>query len=257
MITPFFFFGFDVVPQSAEEINVPLKKIGKMMLLSIILAVVFYSMVVFSIGYVFNSAEISESISGSGLVTADAMAKAFGGAAMAKVMIIGGMCGIITSWNSFLIGGSRALYSMADSYMIPTRMSMVSKKNKSPYAAIILISVLSIIAPFFGKTMLIWIVDSANFACCIAYCLVSISFLVIRKKYPNMERPYKIKHPVFVGVAAIILSASIVLMYLIPGTGVTLVWQEWIIVGGWCLLGLSFFIWSKFRYKEKFATNIE
>ena len=32
------------------------------------------------------------------------------------------MCGIITSWNSFLIGGSRAMYSMAESYMIPKHL---------------------------------------------------------------------------------------------------------------------------------------
>ena len=41
VITPFFFIGFDVIPQAAEEINVPLKKIGKMMILSVVLAVVF------------------------------------------------------------------------------------------------------------------------------------------------------------------------------------------------------------------------
>lgn len=29
VVTPFFFIGFDVIPQAAEEINVPLKKIGK------------------------------------------------------------------------------------------------------------------------------------------------------------------------------------------------------------------------------------
>lgn len=34
-MTPFLFIGFDVIPQAAEEINVPYKKIGKIMLLSI------------------------------------------------------------------------------------------------------------------------------------------------------------------------------------------------------------------------------
>ena len=63
--------------------------------------------------------EILASETGTGLVTADAMAKAMNSATMAKVIIIGGMCGIITSWNSFLMGGSRALYSMAESYMVP------------------------------------------------------------------------------------------------------------------------------------------
>ena len=257
MITPFFFFGFDVIPQAAEEINIKPKKIGMVMLLSIILAVTFYSIVVFGVGYVFNSDEISNSMSTSGLVTADAMAKAFNNPIMAKVLIIGGLCGIVTSWNSFLIGGSRAIYSMADSYMLPRSFAKVTPKNKSPYMAIILVGVLSVIAPFFGRTMLVWIVDAANFACCLAYCLVAISFLIIRKKHPDMERPFRIKHYKIVGVIAIILSAIVVLMYLIPGTGVTLTWQEWIMVGGWIILGLIFYFVSKFKYKEKFASNVE
>ena len=38
VMTPFLFIGFDVIPQAAEEINVPLKKIGMIMILSIVLA---------------------------------------------------------------------------------------------------------------------------------------------------------------------------------------------------------------------------
>lgn len=109
VITPFFFIGFDVIPQAAEEINVPLKKIGKMMILSVVLAVVFYSFVILAVGYVLNPEEIALSQSTTGLVTADAMAKAFGTSVMAKVIIVGGMCGIVTSWNSFMIGGSRCI----------------------------------------------------------------------------------------------------------------------------------------------------
>ena len=48
------------------------------------------------------------------------MAKAFSSETMAKVLIIGGICGIVTSWNSFLLGGSRALFSMAEANMIPS-----------------------------------------------------------------------------------------------------------------------------------------
>lgn len=257
IVTPFFFFGFDVIPQASEEINIKPKKIGLVMLLSIVLAVAFYSIVVLGIGLVFNSQDIADSMNSTGLVTADAMAKAFNSSVMAKVMIIGGLCGIITSWNSFLIGGSRAIYSMSESYMIPRAFSRVSNKTKSPYMAIILVGILSVIAPFFGRTMLVWIVDAATFACCLAYCMVAISFLVIRKKYPDMERPFKIKHPMVVGIIAIILSAAVVLLYLIPGTGCTLLWQEWIIVGGWLLLGVGFYIWSRLRYKDKFASNID
>ena len=78
-----------------------------------------------------NPAEIVASQEGSGLVTADAMAKAFNSSTMSKVMIVGGMCGIVTSWNSFMIGGSRAMYSMAESYMIPRCFVKLHDKYKT------------------------------------------------------------------------------------------------------------------------------
>lgn len=81
------------------------------MILSIVLAVLFYALIIIGVGYVMNSSEVAASMDGSGLVTADAMAKAFNSSIMSKVLIVGGMCGIVTSWNSFLIGGSRAMYS--------------------------------------------------------------------------------------------------------------------------------------------------
>lgn len=256
IMTPFFFFGFDVIPHAAEEINVPRKKLGKLMMLSIVLAVLFYVMVVISVGYVMSPFDIAASMETTGLVTADAMAKAFGSKAMAKVLIIGGMCGIITSWNSFMIGGSRSLFSLARSYMIPTSFARLHPKHKTPVNALLLIGILSVLAPFFGRAMLVWIVDAGNFACCLAYCMVSASFLVIRKKYPQMVRPYKVKNHLFVGVVALGMSGSMAMMYIIPGTNCSLLWQEWIIVGGWILLGMIFYASSKMKYKELFGTNI-
>lgn len=76
------------------------------------------------------------------------MGTAFGMKIMAKVVIVGGMCGIITSWNSFLIGGSRAMYSMAESYMIPKTFAKLHPKHKTPINALILIGVLTMLAPF-------------------------------------------------------------------------------------------------------------
>ena len=247
IMTPFFLFGFDVIPQVAEEIKVPLKEIGKLMLFSIILAVAFYVLVVFAVGYIMNASDISNSMKNTGLVSADAMAKAFSSNAMAKVLIIGGLCGIVTSWNSFLIGGSRAIYAMGNAKMIPKSFGKLSKKSKMPFLALLLIGALSIISPFFGKTMLVWIVDAGNFACCLAYCIVSMSFVKIRKKSPELYRPYKVKNYIVVGIIAIIMSGVMALMYVIPGTNCTLVWQEWIIVGVWILFGLSLFIFNKIK----------
>ena len=248
IMTPFFLFGFDVIPQAAEEINVPLKK----------LAVSFYVLVVLVVGYVMNAGQIKTSMSSAtGLVTADAMGVAFNNANMAKVLIIGGLCGIVTSWNSFLIGGSRALYSMSVSYMLPRKFAVLHKKYNTPVNSLLLIGALSVISPFFGRSMLVWIVDAGNFACCFAYCIVSLSFIVLRRKEADMRRPYKVKHYKFVGIVAVIMSGTMSAMYIIPETNCTLVWQEWIIVGGWILLGIIMAYISKKKYGDKFANLIK
>lgn len=64
------------------------------MMMSIVLAVAFYVFVVFSVGFILSKTEILYSMEHTGLVTADAMAKAFNSVNMAKIVIIGGMCGI-------------------------------------------------------------------------------------------------------------------------------------------------------------------
>lgn len=256
LVTPFFFIGFDVIPQAAEEINVDLKKIGKILILSIVMAVVFYALIVLGVGYIMSASEIEDSMAGSGLVTADAMAMAFNSSAMSKVLIVGGMCGIVTSWNSFLMGGSRALYSMAESYMIPKMFARLHPKFKTPINALYLVGGLTILAPFAGRKMLVWIVDAGNFGCCVAYCLVAVSFLILRKKELDLERPYKVPAYKFVGVMAVLMSGFMVVCYMVPASGSALVWQEWVIAGGWCLLGVVFFAASKLKYKEMFGILI-
>ncbi len=252
-ISPFFFIGFDVIPQAAEEINVPLKKIGKILILSIILGTSFYALVIFSVGYVMTGDQIAASSSGTGLVTADAMAAAFHSTIMAKVLILAGMCGILTSWNSFMIGGSRAMYSMAESYMIPRFFTKLHPKTNSPYVAIIVVGLLSVLAPFAGRKMLVWVVDAGNFGCILAYCMVALSFLILHVKEPNMVRPYQVKHWKLVGVIAVLMSGIMIMLYILPGTGVTLAPQEWLMVAGWSALGVVFFIFSKMVYKDKFG----
>lgn len=256
-MTPFLFIGFDVIPQAAEEINVAYKKIGKIMLLSIFLAVAWYLLIIFAVCYIMpQSAIAQEMASQNGLVSAKAIETAFGSPLMGKVLIIGGLCGIITSWNSFLMGGSRALYSMGESLMIPSVFGKLGK-HKTPEAAIILCGIACCIAPFFGRGVLVWLVDAASFGCVVAYMFVAISFCILRKKKPEMERPYKVKAGNFVGVMAVIMAAFMTLLYIIPASfSAALVWQEWIVVGTWLALGVFFYAYSKHKYGEEFGRDI-
>lgn len=256
-MTPFLFIGFDVIPQAAEEINVPYKKIGGIMLLSIFLAVAWYLLIIFAVCYIMPQSAIAEEMaSQNGLVSVKAIELAFHSPLMGKVLIIGGLCGIITSWNSFLMGGSRALYSMGECLMIPGKFGELGK-NKTPEAAIILCGIACCIAPFFGRGVLVWLVDAASFGCVIAYMFVSISFCILRKKKPEMERPYKVKAGGFVGVMAVIMAGFMTLLYIVPASfSAALVWQEWIVVGAWILLGAFFYVYSKKKYGAEFGRDI-
>ncbi|HDK7157371.1 TPA: APC family permease [Clostridium botulinum] len=261
IMTPFMYVGFDVIPQAAEEINVPFKKIGKIIILSVIMAVVWYAMIIYSTSVALNSNEINS----SSLVAADAMKKMFGNSVVAsKILILAGIGGILTSWNSFFMGGSRAIYSMAEAGMLPKFLAKIHPKYKTPTNAVILIGLVSSIAPLFGEKMLVWLSNAGGFGILISYLLVSISFLVLRKKEPNMERPYKVKHPKFVGIMAIVLCVGMLLMFM-PGLPSGLSWPyEWGIILTWFLLGGIFYLVASnkakneskhTKYKEDYYTN--
>ena len=253
VVAPFYLFGFDIIPQVAEEINVPLKKLGILLICSIALAVAFYALVVLAVGYGMSPSEIHNSMNSSGLVTADAMALLFHSDVMAKVLIIGGLCGIITSWNSFLIGGSRALFSMAEHHMLPHAFSHLHTQYKTPSFAIVFVGVLSAASVFGGRVMLVWISNCASFACCLAYCIVSVSFLKLRQTQPNLSRPFRVKHYRLTGSLASALSGVMCVLYLIPGSGSTLVKQELWITAGWMGIGVVLAFLCRRRYGKKFG----
>lgn len=252
VLTPFFFVGFDVIPQAAEEINVPLKKIGSIMLLSIIMAIAWYALIIFAVSFVMDEKSMIDSV----LVTADAMKLAFGNQPIAaNILIIGGLAGIITTWNSFFMGGSRAIYALAEARMLPKFLCKLHPKHKTPTTAIILIGLISCLAPFFGRKMMLWLTNAGSLSIVITYCLVSISYVVLRYKEPEMNRPYKVKNGVICGALAIILSAFFIALYIIPMFPSALVLEEWIIIAGWTILGVFFFTYSKLKYKSDFGVN--
>ena len=254
VMTPFMFVGFDVIPQAAEEIALPFKQIGKIILLSIGSAVIWYAMIIGAVSLVMSKGEMTSSV----LVTADAMKKAFGNSdLMAKVLIIGGMAGILSSWNSFFMGGSRAIYALAEAHSLPSFLTKLHPKYKTPTNAILLIGAISCAAPFFGRAMMQWLTNAGGIGAVMAYFMVSISFLVLRKKEPELDRPYKIRPYKFVGLMAILLSGLMLVLYM-PGMPSGLKLPEWCIVAGWAFLGFIFYIYAKKKFPDFGRTlNIE
>lgn len=235
--TPFMFVGFDVIPQAAEEINLPRKQIGNILIFSVIMAVLWYVLIILSVSLALSP----EQNSASDLSTADATSAVFGAPWAGKLLVLAGIGGIITSWNAFLIGGSRAVFAMAHAKMLPAFLTRIHPKYNTPVNAILMVGGLSVIAPFFGRKALVWLVDAGGLGIVAAYATVALSFIVLRKNEPDMERPFKVANGMLVGYAALALSVGIILLYL-PGSPAALEWPyEWAVVGGWSLLGLLFY----------------
>ncbi|MGY8795589.1 MAG: amino acid permease, partial [Woeseiales bacterium] len=102
------------------------------------------------------------------LPTADASAALLGGSWGGKLLVIGGIGGILTSWNAFLIGGSRAIYALARAGQLPASLGRLHPKFNTPHRAVMLIGALSILAPLFGRPALVWLVDAGGLGIVVA-----------------------------------------------------------------------------------------
>ncbi|MDU9005279.1 APC family permease [Sedimentitalea todarodis] len=244
IMTPFMFVGFDVIPQAAEEINLPHKTIGTILIVSVMMAVAWYILIILAVALAMPSADSGA----SSLATADAMTTLFGGGWAGKLLVIAGIGGIITSWNAFLVGGSRAVYAMAHAKMLPAFLGKLHPVYNTPVNAILMVGSLSVIAPFFGRKSLVWLVDAGGLGIVVAYATVTVSFLLLRKNEPDMPRPFKVPYGNTVGWVALALSLGIILLYM-PFSPAALVWPyEWAIVGGWAILGFLFYVWSRMTH---------
>ncbi|MFD1609716.1 APC family permease [Oceanobacillus luteolus] len=249
VMTPFMFVGFDVIPQAAEEINLPKKRIGQLLIFSVVLAVIWYVAIIFGVSRVMTPSELAT----TNLATADAMGKAFGGSQlMANILVLGGIGGILTSWLGFYVGGSRAIYAMAKAGMLPKFLGKLHPKYRTPHNAILLIAILSTFAPLLGRPALVWFVDAGGIGLVIGWSMVALSFVILRKKAPDMERPFKLRGGTLLGWIATISAFAIATLYL-PGMPSALGVPEWIIIGVWFLIGTIFYNYSMRKYGKESA----
>jgi len=168
VMTPFMFVGFDVIPQAAEEINMPFKQIGRVLIFSVILAILWYTAIIYSVGKSLSPSELQ----GNTLAPAVAMGKIYHAVWAKNLLILAGLAGIITSWNSFFVGATRAIYAMGNSGMLPGVFAFLHPKYKSPVTAIAFVTITSIIATLFGKEAMGWLVNAGGLGIVLSWSLV-------------------------------------------------------------------------------------
>lgn len=246
LMVPSMFVGFDVIPQSAEEMNLPLRHIAKVFIISIVMASIWYFMIILGI-----SISAPPEVRDAGVVpAADAMAYCYGSELFGDLMILGGICGIMTSWNGFIVGSTRIIFAMGRAKMLPPFFGRLHKRYKTPHGAILLVGIICVTAPLLGQNALVWFVNASAFGSVLSYLLVAVSFLVLRQKEPELARPFKVKYGKYVASLVVLFCVGFLIFYASLGSIALNRPSEWILIGLWTLAGVFLALWSQYAYRS-------
>ena len=233
LMVPAMLIGFDVIPQSSEEMNIEPRYIGKMILVCIIVSIIWYILLITGV-----SLAAPVEIRGSGVIPmADVASYMFNGDIFSVIIIVGGIFGILTSWNGFFIGATRLLFSMGRAGMLPAVFGRLHKKYRTPYVAIFLIGAVCVTAPLLGMNALVWFMDTSTFCALISYILVIISFIMLKKNEPELPRPFNIKGGAKTGIFILAITAVYLGLYINENVNLSGVSPEFLITAAWMLLG--------------------
>jgi amino acid transporter len=240
---PFWFVGFDTIPQAAEEANdtISAKTIGLLIPLSIVAAVSFYILLIMST----SIAAPWNDIINDKLPTAKAFEIATESPFLVKLILVTAIVGLLTSWNGFFLAGSRVLFAMGRGKIIAPTIGKSHPIYKTPYKAVMFSGVVTFLASLMGPGAMISFVNVGSLCIVIAFFGVSASFLSLRQKFPDLHRPYKTPGGKLLGLVGMVGSLCILLLMVFPNSPVALVWPfEWGIFLTFSVLGILFWLLS-------------
>ena len=189
MITPY--FGFETVPAMVEEGDFPIKDQKKAILGSVITCGAIYTIFYFCLAGAMPWAELTNGGDCHPFITFEALQYCFGDK-IAWFVLIMGIVGVVfpigTSVLGFWYSGVRMIFAMGRQNFLPKQFSYTNKYNQ-PILPNILILLVSI--GFIAMQSITAFFDLMAFACALCYVITSISSLVLLKKHPEWERPYK------------------------------------------------------------------
>lgn len=180
------FDGWHTAAYFTEENANAQKDMPKAMISGVLSIIVIYLLVNLAILYVLPMEELQ----GSKLAAADAMAYIFGENS-GKIVTTFLLISILGIMNVQVMMTPRTLYSMSRDRLFFKQARKVNNGG-SPSFALIITCVLSVILIFIGKETSGRLLDIATFYFVFAYALGFASLLMLRKKEPELERPYKV-----------------------------------------------------------------
>lgn len=192
---------------AAEECKEPKKDIPKGFILGIGTLVVLALVTLFVASGVMPAKELINTDSPLPAV----LQSVFGeGSIIPAVMSFIGLFGLIASLHGIILGYARQTFAMSRAGYLPEFLSQVSK-NGTPVMATVVSSLIGLGFVLTGQTAIIIVISS--FGAVSLYIISLISFFILRKKEPNLARPYKVASlaiPSISAVCVIILFIAIV-----------------------------------------------
>lgn len=156
-------------------------------------------------------------------------------------MIFGTIMGVTTTFNGFLLAGSKLLASFAQAGYINRRIGATNEKG-IPAGAILALAILSTAGLFVGKGLLTPLITMSGIAFLVAWFFVACSTLAFRKKEPNTPRYFKTPGGKVMIWIAIIICAALTLMMVLPGSLISLGIVENTLLAIWVVLGVIVFL---------------
>ncbi|ATF42205.1 APC family permease [Weissella paramesenteroides] len=236
-----FLTGWESIGVMAEEVKTPARKIGRIVVIAIMIAAAYYLLVLLASAWIHPWQSTAKMEMG----TIDAF-KAEGFPLLGTAAFVISFLGLGTSFLALFSAAPRLIYSLAEQKILPQYFAKVHPKYGTPSRAIVMTLVLVLSLGWLGKGALTYFLDIGGFLTALAWGINAFNLWAIRRKYPELKGGFRNKHlwlPILGGVIAILIAVAT----LIPGTGVSLVWPyEYVILGIWVVIGLiSYFAGRK------------
>jgi APA family basic amino acid/polyamine antiporter len=243
----FAFIGFDAVSTAAQEAKNPKRDMPIGILGSLVVCTILYILFGHVLTGVANWKDFVDPEKGREASVAYAITNYMKGYEwLAKAVTIAILAGFSSVILVMLMGQSRVFYSMSLDGLIPKVFSDVHPKYKTPYKsnAILFLFVGAFAAFVPGHVA----GDLTSFGTLFAFVLVSIGVLILRKKAPHIERPFKAPLAPVVSI----LGALICLAMIIGLDEETLR-----VAFAWMIIGLIvYFLYSKKRSRLRNFSDV-
>lgn len=140
---------------------------------------------------------------------------------IALTLAVMALIGLIASFHTIIFAFGRQIYSLSRAGYYPSVMSLTHGERKTPHIALFTGAALGL-----AVIMSVWfalgaekggakiggtLLNMAVFGAMISYALQAASFIVLRKKMPNIERPYR--SPLGIGGASATIVIALVTLY--------------------------------------------